>query len=121
MRRFVWMILNMKAGKVARTRRGLKKKRNAVFPAKLQGQFGKLRWYHPADPPDFLNYASCEFLMIDASDDIKEDLGLDLEGEVREGTGESCSDLIKMLGEVASAKPLLEGTGYSLFATTLTY
>uniref|UniRef100_A0A7N0SWZ2 Uncharacterized protein n=1 Tax=Kalanchoe fedtschenkoi TaxID=63787 RepID=A0A7N0SWZ2_KALFE len=89
--------------------RGLQGKRKAVFPAKLQGQFGKLR-YHPADPPDFLNYEGCEFLLISASDDIEKELGLDLEGEVGEEAGKSCSDLIKMLGEVASTKPLLEGT-----------
>ncbi|KAI7990600.1 hypothetical protein LOK49_LG12G01299 [Camellia lanceoleosa] len=31
------------------------KRKAAVFPAHLQGKFGKLR-YHPADPPEFLNY-----------------------------------------------------------------
>ncbi|KAE8714934.1 putative LRR receptor-like serine/threonine-protein kinase [Hibiscus syriacus] len=35
--------------------KGLGNKRKAVFPAHLQGQLGKNK-YHPADPPDFLNY-----------------------------------------------------------------
>ncbi|KAK6284752.1 hypothetical protein POUND7_003704 [Theobroma cacao] len=43
--------------------RGLQKKRKAAFPAHLQGQLGQNR-YHPADPPDFLNYEGCEFLLI---------------------------------------------------------
>ncbi|KAF5937397.1 hypothetical protein HYC85_024903 [Camellia sinensis] len=36
------------------------KRKAAVFPAHLQGKFGKLR-YHPADTPEFLNYEGCEF------------------------------------------------------------
>lgn len=35
--------------------RGVGEKRKAMFPAHLQGLFGKLR-FQPADPPDFLNY-----------------------------------------------------------------
>ncbi|GKC37769.1 probable amino-acid racemase, partial [Tanacetum coccineum] len=39
--------------------------------------FGKLR-YHAVDPPDFLNYQGCEFLLISASDNIREELGVDV-------------------------------------------
>lgn len=60
--------------------RGLQNKRKAVFPAHLHGQFRQLR-YCPADPPDFLNYEGCEFLLISASDDIEEELGLELKTE----------------------------------------
>ncbi|XP_004303792.1 PREDICTED: uncharacterized protein LOC101306358 [Fragaria vesca subsp. vesca] len=87
--------------------RGLQSKRKAVFPAHLQGQFGKLR-YHPADPPDFLNYEGCEFLLISASDNIEEELGLELQTEEVEAD-ESCSDLVKTFGETASTTPLLKG------------
>ncbi|KAL6134829.1 hypothetical protein ACLB2K_067057 [Fragaria x ananassa] len=80
--------------------RGLQSKRKAVFPAHLQGQFGRLR-YHPADPPDFLNYEGCEFLLISASDNIEEELGLELQTEEVEAD-ESCSDLIKTFGDTAS-------------------
>ncbi|PIA60971.1 hypothetical protein AQUCO_00300470v1 [Aquilegia coerulea] len=88
--------------------RGLKSKRKAVFPAHLQGQFGQLR-YSEADPPDFLNYEGCEFLLVAASDDIEEELGLELktEGELSDA---SCSDLLRTFGETASASPLLKGT-----------
>ncbi|KAL5700790.1 hypothetical protein ACHQM5_026197 [Ranunculus cassubicifolius] len=88
--------------------RGLKLKRKAVFPAHLQGQFGQLR-YCPADPPDLLNYEGCEFLLIGASDDIEEELGLELKTE-GEMTDASCSDLLKTFGETAPASPLLKRT-----------
>ncbi|XP_039169570.1 uncharacterized protein LOC104447004 [Eucalyptus grandis] len=87
--------------------RGLQSKRTAVFPARQQGQFGQLR-YSPADPPDFLNYEGCELLLISASDDIEEELGLELkvEGEV----DPSCSDLLKTFRETAPVDALLRGT-----------
>lgn len=88
--------------------RGLQNKRKAVFPAHLQGQFGQKR-YCPADPPDFLNYEGCEFLLISASDDIEEELGLELKTDEGEAD-ESCSDLIKTFGDTASTSALLRGT-----------
>ncbi|GJV44304.1 hypothetical protein Tco_1428840 [Tanacetum coccineum] len=55
--------------------RGLKRKRKPVFPKHLQERFGKLR-YHAADPPDFLNNQGCKFLLISASDNMREELGV---------------------------------------------
>ncbi|KAL0546196.1 hypothetical protein IC582_016102 [Cucumis melo] len=78
-------------------------KRRAQFPAHLQGQFGHKR-YCPADPPEFLNFEGCEFLLISASDDIEQELGLELFTE-----GEEC-DLVKTFGDAVSTKPLFEGT-----------
>lgn len=98
--------------------RGLQSKRRAAFPAHLQDAFGGRR-YAPADPPDLLNYEGCELLLIAASDDVEDELGLQLEGEVEDGEGEGvetpqgalgCSDLVKMFGEVADVKPLLSGS-----------
>ncbi|XWS19218.1 hypothetical protein CRYUN_Cryun32bG0112000 [Craigia yunnanensis] len=86
--------------------RGLQNKRKAAFPAHLQGQLGENR-YHPADPPDFLNYEGCEFLLISASDDIDKELGLELETEGK--ADPSCSDLVKTFGETASTTPLFKG------------
>ncbi|KAI6668125.1 hypothetical protein NL676_032938 [Syzygium grande] len=84
--------------------RGLQSKRKAVFPAHLQGQFGQLR-YNPADPPDFLNYEGCELLLTSASDDIEEELGLEL---IPEGEADpSCADLLKTCGETAPVDALL--------------
>ncbi|RCV44498.1 hypothetical protein SETIT_9G378500v2 [Setaria italica] len=99
--------------------RGLQSKRRAAFPAHLQGAFGSRR-FAPADPPDLLNYEGCELLLIAASDDVEEELGLELEGEAEGEEGEGsqgeeqraagCSDLVKMFGEVADVKPLLSGS-----------
>ncbi|XAR74060.1 hypothetical protein NMG60_11008226 [Bertholletia excelsa] len=88
--------------------RGLGNKRKAVFPAHLQGQFGKLR-FAPADPPDFLNYEGCELLLISASDDIDEELRLELKTEC-EAAQPWCSDLVKTFGETAATTPLFQGT-----------
>lgn len=99
---------------------GLQGKRKAAFPEHLQGRFGSNR-YAPADPPDLLNYEGCELLLISASDDVEEELGLELQTETEETeegagdgdegrTGAGCSDLVKMFGEVADVKPLLSGS-----------
>ncbi|XP_039169580.1 uncharacterized protein LOC120293867 [Eucalyptus grandis] len=87
--------------------RGLQSKRKAVFPAHLQGQFGQLR-YSLADPPYFLNYEGCELLLISASDDIEEELGLELKAEGE--ADPSCSDLLETFGEIAPVDALLRGT-----------
>ncbi|KAI3775911.1 hypothetical protein L1987_45669 [Smallanthus sonchifolius] len=79
-----------------------KRKKKAIFPAHVQGRFGKLR-YHAADPPDFLNYQGCKFLLILASDDIRKELGLEIEEDA------SCSDLVNAFGETASADALYIG------------
>ncbi|KAG8058088.1 hypothetical protein GUJ93_ZPchr0002g23540 [Zizania palustris] len=101
-------------GDEGRRFRGLQSKRRAAFPAHLQGRFGSNR-YAPADPPDLLNYEGCEFLLIAASDDVEEELGLQLQTETTEaehgGAGAAgCSDLVKLFGEVVDVKPLLSGS-----------
>nr|GEX10281.1 hypothetical protein [Tanacetum cinerariifolium] len=84
--------------------RGLKIKRKPVFPKHLQERFGELR-YHAADPPDFLNYQGCEFLLIsdEASDNIHEELGVDIHED------SSCSDLINTFGAETSTDALIKG------------
>lgn len=86
---------------------GLKRKRKAQFPAHLQAHLGHTR-FGAADPPDFLNYEGCEFLLISASDDIEQELGMELEPD---GAGdESTCDLLKIFGDDVEATPLLGGT-----------
>ncbi|KAK7402383.1 hypothetical protein VNO78_14609 [Psophocarpus tetragonolobus] len=84
---------------------GLQNKRKAIFPAHLQGQLGHVK-FRPDDPPDFLNYEGCEFLLISASDHVEEELGLDL------FTDASCSDLLNTFGDAtaASTSAFLKGT-----------
>lgn len=88
---------------------GLQEKRRAAFPAHLQGQVGHRR-YTAAEPPDFLNYEGCEFLLIAASDNIEAELGLELKTEECDQEERSCADLVRTFGEIGSAKPLFEGT-----------
>ncbi|MQL74863.1 hypothetical protein Taro_007240 [Colocasia esculenta] len=104
---FVLQIKNPEQSGAAAQFQGVRSKRKAVFPAHLQGQLGQLR-FAPADPPDFLNYEGCEFLLISASDDIDGELGLDVKTE--QCSDPSCSDLIRSFGETASVRPLLSGT-----------
>lgn len=105
--------------------RGLQSKRKAELPPHLVDKFGKLR-YCAADPTDFLNYEGCEFLLIAASDDVSQELGLDLETEeeyqvvasdeeAELTSSASCSDLLKTFGTSdsglsSSIAPLLKGT-----------
>lgn len=90
---------------------GLQKKRKAMFPAHLQGQLGHVR-FAPADPPDFLNYEGCEFLLISASDHTEDELGLELLTEEGEHDA-SCSDLLDTFKfedtATPSTVPLLKG------------
>ncbi|KAL4637698.1 hypothetical protein ACB092_03G095000 [Castanea dentata] len=83
-----------------------------LFPAHLHGfaplptdrcrgkKFNRLQ----ANPPDFLNYKGCEFLLISASDDIEEELGLELKTEGESDV--SCFDLVRTFGETASTSAL---------------
>lgn len=88
--------------------RGLQNKRKAIFPAHLQAQFGH-RHFCPADPPDLLNYEGCELLLISASDDIEEELGLELKTDCE--ADPSCSYLIKTFGDTStSVAALFQGT-----------
>ncbi|RDY11306.1 hypothetical protein CR513_04057, partial [Mucuna pruriens] len=88
---------------------GLQNKRKAVFPAHLQGQLGHVK-FGPADPPDFLNYEGCEFLLISASDHIEDELSLDLDLDLE--LDASCSDLLNTFGDsaLASTTAFLKGT-----------
>ncbi|KAL3632796.1 hypothetical protein CASFOL_025780 [Castilleja foliolosa] len=106
---FIIQIKNPQAASSG-SRQGLDKKRKATFPAHMQGLLGHQK-FHPADPPDFLNYEGCEFLLISASDDIEQELGLELEPEQDDDEEEECSDLVKTFGDdVTPTRPLFEGT-----------
>ncbi|GFP79200.1 hypothetical protein PHJA_000063500 [Phtheirospermum japonicum] len=90
-------------------RQGLDKKRKATFPAHMQGLLGHQR-FHPADPPDFLNYEGCEFLLISASDDIEQELGLELKAEQQQQQQHDEDDADTFGDDVAPTRPLFRGT-----------
>lgn len=90
---------------------GLQNKRKATYPAHLQDHIGSYSFV-AADPPDFLNYEGCEFILISASNDIEEELGLELGGE-HMATKER-SDLLSLFDgynndSKALITPLIEG------------
>ncbi|KAF8400166.1 hypothetical protein HHK36_013462 [Tetracentron sinense] len=66
---------------------------------------------HAGPPMDMgfthISLVGCEFLLISASGDIEEELGLELKTEGKPEP--SCSDLLKTFGETASATLLLKG------------
>lgn len=107
---YIIQVKNPEQGTSSGWFRGLQTKRKALYPASLQSRMGSRRFV-PADPPDFLNYEGCELLLISASDDLEEELGLELKVEVEESRAElDSSDLLKTFGEVGPVEPLLSGT-----------
>lgn len=90
---------------------GLQNRRKAAFPEHLLEKFGSYRFV-AADPPDLLNYEGCEFILIGASDDIEEELGLEL--DTKDVGHPECSALLSVLSDFetevgAPIVPLLEG------------
>lgn len=98
---FVFSIKNQKTA-------GIQGGKAADFPQKLQAHFRDLRFI-PVNPPDFLNYPGAELLLIGASDDISEELGIDLKPEdMTFNTAEIFTDL-KLWKNERTIKPLFEG------------
>jgi hypothetical protein len=50
------------------------------FPGDLQARFGDRR-FAPVDPPDFLDFAGAEFILIGAASDPARELGIDLHSQ----------------------------------------
>lgn len=89
-------------------RAGLPESREAEFPKRLQEVF-RGRKFSEADPPDFLGYAGCEFVLIGASGDVRKELGLELEPQEEEvSTAEVFNDL-RAERSKQPVEPLLEG------------
>ncbi len=89
-------------------RAGLRRSQKADYPEKLQEEF-RGRRFIPADPPDFLDYEGAELLLIAASEDVSEEMGvtLDTEKESME-TAETFRDL-RMRRSEHPLEPLFQG------------
>lgn len=59
---------------------GLDEKRQADYPQALQEIFHGRR-FAEVDPPDFLNHEGAEFILVSASKDVQEELGIELEAD----------------------------------------
>ena len=81
---------------------GLSEDQQAKYPKRLQKVFRDRRFCE-CDPPDFLNRKGTEFLLVAASEDVSEDLGIRLDTE-RESR--SSADMFKDLKLDKSQHPL---------------
>ncbi|CAF2258206.1 unnamed protein product [Brassica napus] len=108
---FLIQVRNPEQGKGGRGSgfRGLKRKRKAQFPAHLQAHLGHTR-FGAADPPDFLNYEGCEFLLISASDDIEKELGVELESGANANAAEETKSEQSQTGAKQKPKKLPTAT-----------
>jgi len=87
---------------------GLSEDRQARYPESLQERFRGRRFFD-IDPPDFLDHEGCEFLLVSASADISEELGIELNAQREtEDTAEAFNDL-RMERSQHPVKPLLKG------------
>lgn len=87
---------------------GLKEEQKAEFPKSLQKIF-RDRKFADVDPVDFLNHEGAEFLLVGASDDIREELGIRLDAEKESGQS---ADIFNQMGIDKSeqpVEPLLKG------------
>lgn len=81
---------------------GLQKERQADYPKNLQEKFRERR-FAEVDPADFLNHEGTEFVLVSASADIREELGIELDAEKE---SEYSADIFKELGIDKSQRPV---------------
>jgi hypothetical protein len=87
---------------------GLPEDRTADYPASLQGEFRDRRFID-ADPPRLLDYEGSEFVLISAAEDVKDDLGIELNPQDEdESRAEIFSDL-RLEKSQQPIEPLTEG------------
>jgi hypothetical protein len=88
---------------------GLDAERRAHFPRNLQQRF-RGRRFIPLDPPDFLDHAGAEIVIIGAKPDVARTLGIELNPEHETpATAEIFTDL-RLEQSVHPIRPLVEGT-----------
>lgn len=87
---------------------GLGDEQKAEFPKDLQKRFENHRFIS-ADPPEFLDYAGTEVLLISAAADVSKELGIELDPQDEtESTAEILNDL-RMRKSRHPIEPLLTG------------
>ncbi len=87
---------------------GLQANRQAEFPKTLQDVFRDRRFAN-ADPPKFLDYEGCEFLLISASDDIKDELGITVDSEKETLEKSDIMNQLHLDKENRPVEPLVKG------------
>ncbi|GBG86743.1 hypothetical protein CBR_g41808 [Chara braunii] len=93
---------------------GFRSGRKAQYPRHLQETFGSRRFI-PLETPEFLEHEGCEFILIPASDNLEQELGVEMETSQCDAANPQCADLFSVLGMEQSAdkvtvvKPMLKG------------
>lgn len=87
---------------------GLSEDRKPQFPRRLNDIFAG-RKFIDAEPPDFLDYDGCEFILIAASDDIKKELGIEIETEEESIPKADIFQDLKLKKSERPLEPLIRG------------
>ena len=88
--------------------RAKRRSREAQYPEKLKNQFRERR-FSELNPPDFLDYEGAEFVLISASGNIKEDLGVELKTERETVTSADIFNDLHLDRSKRPTRPLFRG------------
>lgn len=87
---------------------GLDEERKASFPERLQRRF-RGRRFSELDPPEFLDHEGAEILLVSASDDVKDDLGIELDPDDETETSADVFKDLRLDRDDTPTAPLFEG------------
>lgn len=87
---------------------GLSEEKQAAYPKILQKAF-RDRKFVEADPPRFLDYEGTEFLLISASDDVSDELGVQLHTDREQETTADIFQDLKLDKDKHPLEPLFQG------------
>jgi hypothetical protein len=89
-------------------RAGLREEQQAHFPKRLQAQFHGRR-FAPVDPPDFLDHAGAELVLVGASEEPERELGVDLEADEEDAASADIFRDLRLRKSEHPVRPLFEG------------
>jgi hypothetical protein len=95
-------------GKPSPKRAGLRAGQKAALPKSLMEKFRNRRFADP-DPPELLDYAGTEFVLIGASDDVKKALGTEFGAEDESAASAEIFTDLRLRRSRNPVKPLFEG------------
>ncbi|MBD3240298.1 MAG: hypothetical protein GF331_06900 [Chitinivibrionales bacterium] len=87
---------------------GLRSRQQASYSQRLKKKF-RGRKFSEADPPDFLNKQGAEFLLIAAAEDVKKDLGMELQPQDENKSSAEVFRHLKVDRSKRPTEPLLKG------------
>lgn len=89
-------------------RAGLPEQAKAEYPPRLEKLFAD-RKFVDADPPDFLDYEGAEFVLIAAAEDVKAELGIDLNPQAEDSSSAEIFSELHLHRSEHPVKPLFKG------------